>query len=82
MANVINKITGQYLTSVHTPIYVDDSDWIINPSQSDITKYKFVPDPIDPKVAQKEALIQQKIRTIAIDKLILDGELNSSGDIP
>jgi len=39
MANVINKITGQYLASVHTPDYEGDSDWIINPIQAEIDQY-------------------------------------------
>ncbi len=30
MANVINRITREYLTSVHTPHY-PESEWIINP---------------------------------------------------
>ena len=52
MSNVINKATGQYLKSVHTPNYSNDSDWIINPTQAEITAYTpDPPDPIPPKVS-------------------------------
>jgi len=80
MSNVINKITGQYLSSVHTPNYTN-VDWIINPSQSDIDKYTIVPEPIDSKVAEKEVLIEEKKRFIAIEALKTDGILDSNGDI-
>jgi len=45
MSNVINKKTGQYLSSVHTPDY-KSADWIINPTQSQITQY--TPEPVEP----------------------------------
>jgi len=37
MANVINKTTKQYLTSVHTPDY-SAADWIINPALPAVDK--------------------------------------------
>ena len=80
MSNVINKITGQYITSVNTPDY-KTKEWIINPSQADIDKYKKVPEPVDPKIAEKEQIIQAKIRELAIEKAIIDGILDSKGEI-
>ena len=38
MANVINKKTGVYLKSVHTPNY-PEADWIINPTPEQIKEY-------------------------------------------
>jgi len=37
MANVLNKITKQYLKSVNTPDY-PTSEWIINPIMPDCSK--------------------------------------------
>lgn len=39
MSNVINKITGQYKKSVHTPDYTGNDDYIINPTQAEIDQY-------------------------------------------
>lgn len=36
MANVVNKTTTQYITSVHTPDY-DSADWLINPDLSGVS---------------------------------------------
>ena len=80
MSNVINKVTGQYLTSVNTPDY-KSKDWIINPSQAEIDQYTKVPEPVDPKIAEKEVIIQAKIRELAIEKAITDGDLDSKGDV-
>ena len=41
MADVINRITGQYLRSVNTPDY-PISDWIINPMLPDCDPSKWV----------------------------------------
>jgi hypothetical protein len=81
MANVINKKTGQYLKSVHTPDYSKDADWIINPSQAEIDQYKAVPAPVDPDVAQKEQLISQKKRELAIEALKAENKLDANGDL-
>jgi hypothetical protein len=32
MADVYNKVTGEYVRSVHTPDFSSDPDWLINPS--------------------------------------------------
>jgi len=80
MSNVINKKTGQYLVSVHTPDYMS-VDWIVNPTKTQITKYTPEPVIIDPKLAEKEQLIQDKIRVQAIDALKIDGVLNSKGEL-
>ena len=55
MANVINKVTGKYLKSVHTPDYVGNNDWIINPTPAQIEQYKFVPaEPTEADLAKIE----------------------------
>ena len=40
MSDVINKITGELLKSVHTPDYESDTDWIVNPTQEQIDSIK------------------------------------------
>ena len=80
MSNVINKKTGQYLKSVHTPDYAGD-DWIINPTQKEIEQYTPEPVEIDPKIAQKEQAIQTKMRELAIEELKIDGVLDSKGEL-
>jgi len=81
MSDVINKVTGQFLKSVHTPYYSSNSDWIINPTQVQIDTYKSVPPPPDPDAIEKERLIELKKREIAIDALKLDGVLDSKGEL-
>jgi len=81
MSNVINKVTGQYLKSVHTPYYSSNSDWIINPTQQEIDQYKYVPPAPDLDAIEKERLIEEKKREIAIDALKLDGKLDSKGEL-
>jgi hypothetical protein len=80
MADVINKKTGQYLKSVHTPDY-KGADWIINPSQAEIDQYKYVPPAPDPDEIEKERLIAEKTRTIAIEQLKTEGVLDASGNL-
>lgn len=81
MSNVINKKTGQYLTSVHTPDYSKNADWIINPTEQEIDQYKHVPEPVDPAIAQKETLIADKQRELAIEALKAEGKLDEDGNI-
>lgn len=81
MSDVINKITGQHLISVHTPNYTDNKDWIINPTQKDIDKYTPTPTTIEDSVYEKEQLIDEKKREIAIEALISEGKLDSDGNI-
>jgi len=80
MSNVINKTTGQYLQSVNTPDYKTD-EWIINPSKADITKYTPEPIVVDPKIMQREQLIEEKKRFIAIEALKVDGLLDIKGEL-
>ena len=40
MSNVINKITGQCLESIHTPNFEGNDDWIINPTPEQIEQYQ------------------------------------------
>ena len=84
MANVINKVTGQYLRSVHTPDYNSNSDWIINPTQSEIDTYTpDPPDPIPPKVSMDmkeliDTLIAKSVITKANLKTNLKARYNNS----
>ena len=43
MSDVINKKTGELLTSVRTPLYKDNDDYIINPTEEQIEEYKYKP---------------------------------------
>jgi hypothetical protein len=81
MADVINKKTGQYLRSVHTPLYVGNADWIVNPSQLEIDQYKYVPPPPDLDAIEKERLIEEKKRELAISALKTENKLDANGDL-
>ncbi len=81
MSNVINKTTGIYSKSVHTPDYLNNTNYIINPSQSDIDKYLKVPEVIDPDIAEKENLIEGKKRELAIEALKTENKLDANGDL-
>ena len=74
MAVVLNKITGQYKKSAHTPDYTGD-DWIINPTEADIERYKFVTPPIDMEAVEREQKIQERIRDNAIAELEAEGKI-------
>ena len=78
MSNVINKKTGQYLKSVHTPDYIHD-DWIINPTEQEIEEYTIVVD--NTEMINKEILIEDKKRELAINALKSDGILDNDGNI-
>ena len=81
MSNVINRLTGQYLKSVHTPDYNKNVDWIINPSQADIDKYTPEPVVVDLKIIQREQLIEDKKTELAVNALKEDGILDTNGDL-
>lgn len=52
MANVININTGEYRKSVHTPDYIGNPDWIINPTQEQIDQYTPGPSLADAKAVK------------------------------
>jgi hypothetical protein len=55
MANVVNKVTGRYLKSVHTPDYEGNTDYIVNPSQAEIDQYLYTsPAPTEAELAKHE----------------------------
>jgi hypothetical protein len=74
MSNVINKNTGQYLVSVHTPDYIGNSDWIINPTSAEIEQYKYEPSIEEIKNQQLNDLNNQ----VVID---MTSGYNYNGDI-
>ena len=81
MSNVINKKTGEYKISVHTPDYKGNKDWIINPTQKEIDQYTPEPEVVDPNIAIKENLIEEKKRELAIEALKTDGVLDYDGNL-
>ncbi len=79
MSNVINKKTGQYLKSVHTPDYNNNSDWVINPSKTQITTYLKKRPVIDEATKLKEQKIMNETyrrnRETSITTLKASGEI-------
>lgn len=73
MANVINRITLQYIKSVNTPDY-DSADWVINPDMSLVAgipeKYwRLVGDtPKEMTIAQKNAVDQAEADVLALQQ--------------
>ena len=76
MANVINKTTGQYLKSVHTPDYSSNSDWIINPTQAEITTY--TPDPPAPRLPTVHIDTKELIDTLITTGVITKANLKTN----
>ena len=56
-------------------------DWIINPTQEEIDQYKKDPQPADPDYAEREQMIEDKKREMAILELQSEGKLNENGDL-
>jgi hypothetical protein len=65
VANVYNKLTGEYLVSVHTPAYSLE-EWIVNPSLPDCEmKYLKVDDGLVKEMTTAEkAIIDAKVPLI------------------
>jgi hypothetical protein len=66
MANVKNNKTGEYLESVHTPDYLSDPDWEINPTQErcDEIDQSLIPQfNVNTRKADLELRFEQKSRS-------------------
>jgi hypothetical protein len=84
MASAVNKVTGQYISrgiGYLDPVYVNNNDWIVNPTQAEIDQYKYVPPPPDPDVIEKARLIEEKKTELAIEALKADGVLDANGNL-
>ncbi len=79
MSNVINKTTGQFLTSVHTPHYESNDDYIINPTQNEITEYTPVPDLGSVKLVKMSAIDMKSAMLIA-KGFVYDNHIFSTSD--
>ncbi len=85
MANVINKTTLQYLKSVNTIDYLNDSNWIINPDLSSLqtvpAKYwKVDGDNIVEMTEAEKSVIDEQEAVIA-NNLRIDKIWNEANDI-
>lgn len=84
MASAINKKTGEHITrgiGYLDPTYTKNKDWIVNPTMEQVEQYKIKPVTPSADVVEKERLIAEKQREMAIEQLKIDGVLDADGNL-